>query len=171
MKLIKPTVELMKAYIEFIHEFHAAGEEHVHGVGGIDIDNFEESVCKELGYAKGIGLPENCVPSNTYWFLSQGGIIGTCNLRHQLNDFLKSYGGHVGYSIRPSQRGEGYGTQILRLALEKARTLGIGRVLITCDDDNIASVRVIEKNSGKLADKVNTENSKILTRRYWIDFS
>ena len=93
LKLIDPTVHFENAYLEFIDEFHAAGEERVHGVGGIDIDNFQESVIKELGYAKGIGLPENWVPVNTYWLLNQGKIIGTCNLRHHLNDFLKSYGG------------------------------------------------------------------------------
>jgi predicted acetyltransferase len=71
--------------------------------------------------------------------------------------------------VRPSQQNKGYGTQILRLALEKARGLGIERVLVTCDDGNIPSAHIIEKNGGKLADKVKTEYAENLVRRYWIE--
>jgi predicted acetyltransferase len=82
---------------------------------------------------------------------------------------LKNLGGHIGYSVRPSERQKGYATKMLSLVLKKAQALGITHILITCSDDNIASARVIEKNGGKLADKTKREGSKELTRRYWID--
>ncbi|TFG47244.1 MAG: GNAT family N-acetyltransferase, partial [Candidatus Brocadiia bacterium] len=111
------------------------------------------------------------VPANTYWLICEDRIVGTCNLRHELNDFLKNFGGHVGYSIRPTERGKGYGNLILGLSLEKARDLGIKRVLVTCDDNNIASARVIENNGGKLADKIKKDDTEVLLRRYWIDLA
>jgi predicted acetyltransferase len=82
---------------------------------------------------------------------------------------LEKKGGHIGYYIRPSQRGKGYGNLILHLSLEKARELGLKRVLVTCDDNNDASLKTIENNGGKLVDKIKGEGSVVLTRRYWID--
>ena len=123
IKLTEPTVTLEEVYIDFINEYYASGEDHIPGIGGMDIENFEESVRKKLGYAKGIGLPEGWVPCNIYWLICQGCIIGTCELRHRLTEALRNYGGHIGYSICPSQRGKGYGKQMLGLALEKARAL------------------------------------------------
>ena len=109
------------------------------------------------------------MPTSTYWLLCQGRIIGTCDLRHRLTEVLREFGGHIGYAIRPLERGKGYGSQMLGLALEKAQALGIKQVLVTCADNNIASVRVIEKNGGKLADKIPSKKRESLTRRYWID--
>ena len=169
IKLIEPVVELKLEFIAMVEEYHKSKDGDIPGIGGMDIENFEESVHKQLGYPKGIGLPDGWVPCNIYWPICQGRIIGTCELRHQLTEELKSYGGHIGYSVRPSQRGKGYGTGMLDLALEKVRALGIERALVTCDDDNIASARIIEKNGGKLQDKVMNEGQKVLTRRYWID--
>lgn len=126
---------------------------------------------KAKNHVKGIGLPEGWVPASTYWLVCQERIIGTCDLRHRLTEKLRKFGGHIGYSVRPSERGKGYGTQMLALVLEKARALGIKQVLVTCGDNNIASVRVIEKNGGKLADKITLEDREVLTRRYWIDLT
>ena len=70
--------------------------------------------------------------------------------------------------IRPSQRRRGYGTRILALTLDKARLLGLERVLVTCDDDNLGSARIIEKNGGLLASKGLSTSSGVLIRRYWI---
>ena len=169
LKLIEPTVELKSEFFTMVEEYHKSKDVDIPGIGGMGIKNFEESICEQLGYAKGIGLPKGWVPCNIYWPICQGRIIGTCELRHRLTKELRNYGGHIGYSIRPSQRNKGYGTKMLALALEKARMLGIEQVLITCGDDNIASVRIIEKNGGKLEDKIPLENREVLTRRYWID--
>jgi len=171
IKLIKPTLELESEFFAMVEEFKAEGKDIIEGIGSIDIENFKDSVKQAKEHIKGIGLPEGWVPASTYWLICQNRIIGTCNLRHELNDFLREFGGHVGYSIRPSERGKGLGTLMLGLLLEKAKGLGIERLLATCDDNNIASARVIEKNGGKLTDKVAKDNSEVLIRRYWIDLA
>ncbi|MHC5061982.1 MAG: GNAT family N-acetyltransferase, partial [Planctomycetota bacterium] len=145
VRLIEPCVKLETEFLAMVEEFNTEGSDIINGIGSIDKDDFEDSVRRAKDHAYGIGLPQGWVPASTYWLICQGRIIGTCNLRHELNDFLREYGGHIGYSIRPSQRGKGYGSQMLTLALEKALELGIKQVLVTCDDNNIASARVIEK--------------------------
>ncbi len=120
----------------------------------------------------GINLKPGRVPSTTIWLVDGDRFIGTTNIRHRLNSFLQSYGGHIGYGVRYSECNKGYATQLLAKALEYSRdVLKLDRVLVTCDDDNLASARVIEKNRGILEDKrVNhLETGTVLTRRYWID--
>ena len=120
----------------------------------------------------GIGLPEGYVPATTLWLVDGGKVIGRVNIRHALTDHLLQYGGHIGYTIRPSEQGKGYGKLQLALALDYCRdSLGLKRVLVTCNDDNIRSARTIEANGGVLENKVeNFEfGRKVLTRRYWID--
>lgn len=96
-----------------------------------------------------------------------GRLVGTLQLRHRLNDYLLRMGGHIGYSVRPSERRRGYAKEMLRLALRRCRAMGIGRVLITCDKKNIASCRTILSAGGRLENEV-SEGERI-TRRYWID--
>ena len=82
---------------------------------------------------------------------------------------LRDFGGHVGYGVRPSERGKGYATRMLVMALDKARQLGLKRVLITCDKDNLASARVIQKNGGVLGSESYSPQGGRVTQRYWID--
>ena len=108
------------------------------------------------------------VPASHYWLVgAHQRYLGDVNIRHHLNDALRRFGGHIGYRIRPSERGNGYGTLICRLGIAKARALHIGDILITCDDDNIASCKIIEANGGDLRDKIDNGRG-VLTRRYWI---
>ena len=93
--------------------------------------------------------------------------LGAVNIRHYLNDGLLQSGGHIGDGIRPSERGKGYGTLIVRLALEECKKLGIYRVLMTCDKDNIASAKTIVKNGGVLEDEFVNEDGET-EQRYWI---
>lgn len=95
-------------------------------------------------------------------------IVGMVNLRHTLNDFLLHEGGHIGYSIRPSQRRQGYATQALALMLGVCAGLGLHRVLVTCNADNTASARTIQKNGGVLED-ARTAGDGRLVQRYWIN--
>ena len=171
MKLIEPTLELESEFFAVVEEFKTEGRDIINGIGSIEVENFTDSVQKAKNHVKGIGLPEGWVPASTYWLICQNRIVGTCNLRHELNDFLREFGGHVGFSVRPSERGKGYGTQMLELLLEKAQELGIERVLVTCDDNNIASAQVIEKNGGKLENEVVSKDSGQMVLRYWIDLT
>ena len=95
-------------------------------------------------------------------------IVGMLNFRKELNDYLLNYIGHIGYSVAPSRRLQGFGTKILKLALEEAKEYGLQQVLVTCTDDNIASAKVIENNGGVLEDKRVDPGDQKLTRRYWI---
>ncbi len=108
------------------------------------------------------------VPATHYWLIVNGDCYaGDLDLRHQLNPSLQRFGGHIGYQIRPSMRRRGYGTLLCRLGIEAARQHGIGDILITCDDNNIGSYKIIEANGGILQDKVDNQRG-VLTRRYWI---
>ena len=108
------------------------------------------------------------VPGSRFWLIgADQRYLGDVDLRHHLNEALQRFGGHIGYKIRPSERRKGYGSLICRLGIEEARKLGIGDILITCDDDNIASRRIIEANGGQLQDIIDN-GRMVLTRRYWV---
>ena len=108
------------------------------------------------------------VPATQFWLIVDGDCYaGDLDLRHCLNAALHRYGGHIGYKIRPSMRRLGYGELICKLGIEQARKRGIGDILITCDDDNEGSYKIIEANGGVLKDRVEN-NRPALTRRYWI---
>lgn len=117
---------------------------------------------------RGERLPPDHVPSTFLFAFVATRIVGRVSIRHSLNAFLERVGGHIGYVVVPEFRRQGHATEILRQSLEIARrTLGIRRVLVTCDDDNIGSIRTIEKNGGILENIVRgPEKPK---RRYWIE--
>jgi len=108
------------------------------------------------------------VPASRFWLIGDANrYLGDVDVRHCLNEALCRFGGHIGYNIRPSERRKGYGRLICRLGILEARKLGISDILITCDDDNIASCKVIEANGGRLQDRIDN-GREVLTRRYWI---
>lgn len=120
--------------------------------------------------ARGEGIPPGHVPSTFLFAFDGPRIVGRVMIRHELNDFLRHVGGHIGYIVVPEFRRRGYATGILRHALVFARQrLGLTRVLVTCDDDNIGSIRTIEKNGGTLEDIVSGPDLDTPKRRYWID--
>ena len=114
-------------------------------------------------------VPKGLVPSSTYLGVREKDnyIVGMIDIRHYLNEYLTQAGGHIGYGVRKTERNKGYAKQMLKLALEKCKELKIKKVLITCDEDNIASEKVILSANAKLEDirNVNGENKK----RFWID--
>lgn len=110
------------------------------------------------------------VPSNTYLAVRQWDdkVVGVIDIRHHINHpVLSTWGGHCGYSVRPSERGNGYAKEILNLGLTKARELGLTKMLITCDKDNRASEKVILANGGVYDTTITHDNS--LVKRYWIE--
>ena len=120
---------------------------------------------------QGINLPSAQHVPETFLFAFAGSrIVGCTAIRHSLNDYLERVGGHIGYVVVPEFRRQGYATAILHLSLRIAREKcdGVHRVLVTCDDDNIGSIRTIEKNGGILESVVSGEDQQ-LKRRYWID--
>ena len=109
------------------------------------------------------------MPENTFWLVLNSRILGRSKLRHWLTPELEHEGGHIGYDIRPSERRKGYGTLILELTLKRAKSLGFGRVLLTCDTDNVASARIIEKNGGKHSGQAVSNRSGKPISQYWIE--
>ncbi len=111
------------------------------------------------------------VPASTYMVLSEEGdnkeIIGMLDIRHRLNEHLEKFSGHVSYSIAKEFRNQGYATEMLRQALDICQVYGIDDVLVTCDKQNPAGIKTIEKNNGKFEDEID-RGDKIINR-YWID--
>jgi predicted acetyltransferase len=125
------------------------------------------------GYEKdgtGKNLAPGRVPETFLVAEVEGEIVGRVSIRHKLNEYLRNFGGHIGFVIRPKFRNKGYATEILTLALEISRNLGLTRVLVTCDDMNVASATVIERCGGVLENRVQKEPG-ILMRRYWISLN
>jgi predicted acetyltransferase len=114
-------------------------------------------------------LPEGYVPATFLVADVEGEIVGRSSIRHGLNAFLEREGGHIGFGVRPAYRKRGYATAILQQSLVVARAVEINRVLVTCDDDNVASASVIERCGGVLDSVVEAEAGGIPIRRYWIN--
>jgi len=121
-------------------------------------------------WSRGVGLTEGRVPVTECWLIRDGrDVVAVSGLRHRLTPHLEHEGGHIGYGVRPSQRRKGYGTAVCRLTLQKARAMGMTRVLITCDTDNVASARIIETNGGALENRVIARETGKMKNRYWIN--
>jgi len=116
---------------------------------------------------KGIRVPDGIVPYTMLFGFVENEIIGGLILRHSLNNFLLSYGGHIGYGVLPKHRGHSYARKMLTLAHSHVEFHKISRLLIICDDDNINSIKIIEAFDAVLENKVVCQSEKLL-RRYWI---
>jgi predicted acetyltransferase len=121
-------------------------------------------------YRAGRGLPPDVAPSSFLFAFDDGRIVGRASLRHALVPPLGDVAGHIGYAVLPAFRNRGFATTILRDTVRYAHAeLGLARVLVTCDDDNAASIRVIGKCGGVLADILDDVALRRPKRRYWID--
>jgi predicted acetyltransferase len=174
MELVLPTVVYKDSFIEGVKEFQA---DHSFPLQARDYDalsipelesDFGTYVEKKKSESRGENLPKGYVPATTFWLVDNGEFIGVVNVRHILSESLERWFGHVGYHIRPSKRKMGYGTHALALALPKARELGINRILITCDETNIASRKIIEKNGGVFENAEPNPSTGTDKLRFWI---
>jgi predicted acetyltransferase len=171
--LARPDVALAASWAETVGEFHAAGEQHIHGAGLWELDTLDvtEEGCRTvvahlLAQADpATPMPEGKVHCSYFWITDgpDRDVVGFLALRHSLNEWLLNEGGHIGYGVRPSRRRQGHASRALALALDEAAALGIERALVTCDDDNLGSRGTIERCGGVYED---TRNGKL---RYWID--
>lgn len=118
--------------------------------------------------ARGEDVPVGFVPASFYVGVVGDTVVGRVSLRHELNAFLAKVGGHIGYGVRPSQRGRGYATEMLRQTIPLCAARGISRALITCDVDNTASQRVIERCGGVLESVTADPELAVQKRRYWL---
>lgn len=170
--LVEPHTYLHGAFQDMAADFSAAGETRYDDFLTISLGQFSTYVANLHKSANGQDLVPGHVPQSTFWLAAEADILlGTIRIRQRLNEQLSHEGGHIGYGIRPSFRRRGLGTMQLRLALPKALALGLTRLLVTCDTDNIASARIIEKNGGELENQVISHSSGKLVSRYWITLS
>lgn len=117
----------------------------------------------------GVDLPADFVPSTLVVADVGGVIVGRASIRHELSsEFLAREGGHIGYCVLAEHRRRGYATEILRQSLVIARSVGVDRALVTCDDDNIGSATVIERCGGVFESLTAGRDSRVPKRRYWI---
>ena len=119
------------------------------------------------GGEDGRDLPQGFVANADLVADVDGVVVGRASLRFELNEFLRTLGGHIGYAVRPQFRRRGYATEILRQSVDLLGARGISPVLVTCDDDNLASAKVIEANGGVL-ESVVPGVADMPKRRYWI---
>ena len=164
MELRRPTLADKEAILEMMAEFEQT--QSAHNGGFWDTENFDYEEWLETSHNKemGINLPENRVPSIQFVsFDDVGRALGFLNLRLRLNEGLLNYAGHIGYSIRPSERGKGYAKEALRQGLQVAKEKNIKKALVTCSVKNPASRAVILANGGLIEDIRNG------VERYWID--
>ena len=167
--LVKPDLSYADEIIKYKEE-SLAESPVINGSAGLDrfssievwLEELKKRSCEDT-------VPKGLVPSSTYLAVREKDnyIVGMIDIRHYLNEYLTQAGGHIGYGVRKTERNKGYAKQMLKLALEKCKELKIKKVLITCDEDNIASEKVILSANAKLEDirNVDGENKK----RFWID--
>ncbi len=171
LKLLKPNKSFENQAKEYIQEF-IDNESDINGTGGLDsfVDKYDEWLIKLDNDLDINNIKPGRVPASTYFLIREldGKLIGMMSIRHELNDYLLKFGGHIGYSIRPTERRKGYATKLLRLGLEKCIDLGINKVLLTCDKLNIASAKTIQKNNGVLENEIFNIDSNEVFQRYWI---
>jgi len=170
LKLVRPCTELEDTFMAMVAESLAAGEPYYRDVAELARRGFAAYVRRMRDWAEGKHLPAGHVPCDALWLVLDGAhVVGESRLRHRLSRYLRREGGHIGYNIRVSERRKGYGTRILALTLTHAKARGLRRVLVTCDTENVASARIIEKNGGVLQNRVISRRTNKSVNRYWID--
>ncbi|MEW1963064.1 GNAT family N-acetyltransferase [Microbacterium sp. NPDC077644] len=171
--LTRPTADLYDSWAAAVDEF---GGIHIDGSGmtaptDSERGTFDELLAKAEELADtSIPAPDGRVHNDLFWITDDGEVVGFVSFRHELNEWLRHFGGHIGYSVRPTRRRQGYARAGLALALDHARELGLESVMLTCDDDNAGSYRTIEGAGGVLQDVVDAaEQGHPRLRRYWIE--
>ena len=165
LKLIKLTSEYKPQLFDMMDEWTAVGESIIpYAIRRLDYHNFEYY----LEHLEVKDDSEGLVPDSTYFCLDieRNRFVGAVNIRHYLNERLLLNGGHIGDGVRPSERRKGVATQMIGLALEECRKLGIDRVLMVCDNRNVGSAKSIINNGGVLENEIVVDGN--VEQRYWI---
>lgn len=172
MKVIKPEEKYLQSYYEACVETWG----HVHDNYIIhnpkEFDDWKNHIFQDYENSeKGINLPEDYVPSTTYWIVDNEEYIGTINFRQKLNDWLKTYGGHAGFFIRLSKRKQNYAIKAVKFIFQLAKELKINPLLLTCEEDNIASQHIFAHFKAEKIenDTVILRNHQTKVRRYYFN--
>lgn len=174
MKLVFPNLSYKEKAIEYIKEFYKYDSE-INGSGGLDRflkeSTYEAWLKKVISDLDIANIPESRVPALTYFYVREEDekIVGMINIRLALNDFLRAEGGHIGYSIRPTERRKHYATEMLTAALKVCDVIGIEEVLVSCDKNNPASAGVIKNCGGILKHESYSETFDEIVQMYVIN--
>lgn len=174
-KLSRPTVGVHQSFVAAMAEFRAEGRGSAEdrSMIGSELREFSRHWSTPAGFASYVDWlrnqsledsprPDGHVPSTTLWWTQDDAYLGRLAIRHRLTPYLRDFGGHIGYDVRPTARRQGHATAMLAAALSVAYHLDITSALVTCDVDNVASRRVIERNGGIFADQ---RSEKL---RFWV---
>ena len=168
--LIRPTSEYASQLAEYRQEFLDAGGS-MDGCG--PLRRFEDpeeyiQLCKDYEDPKTV--PSHLIPSTQFLFVRKrdNRLVGMIQVRHCFNDFLEKYAGHIGYSVRPSERCKGYAKKMLKMTLPFCQEIGINNVLISCIDGNIGSEKTILANGGVFESMAHEPNGDRDLKRFWI---
>lgn len=169
--LIKPDIRYRDSYVAAMREglhLEPAREEDI----VLAEKDFDAYIAKRSDLSRPVTLPDgqkvDRLPQTDLWLVDGRKFIGMASVRPQLNEYLKKRGGNIGYAVRKSERRKGYGRQILKLALPYIKSLGLEKILVTCHDQNLGSIRIIEETGGVLQDTIEIKGLPIPERRYWI---
>lgn len=168
--LIKPTREHAAQIAAYREEFLLSSSS-MDGTGSLRrIEDPLEWLAHIEAYARVETLPAGRVPATQFLYVRESDrtVVGMIQVRHCFNEYLEKYGGHIGYSICPSERRKGYAKRMLRDCLPFCRELGLKKVLITCDEDNEGSRRTILANGGIYESTVFEPEENMRIQRYWI---
>ncbi len=169
IKLTRPSLQYKDTFINGLKEYQAEG-----GFPTVDAEerrtNFAEYVERlAQEFKDGRNEGEEKSHMEHLWLVDGDRYIGTVLLRHQLDSSSRNIGGNISYEIRPTERRKGYGTEILKLSLLEAKEIGLEKVLLTCDEDNIASKKIILKNGGVEDEPYFEGGMRVKKLRFWID--
>ncbi len=168
LRFVAPDPSMRQEIADYRREFLADGSS-LDGCGSLarmeDPDEWFRQV-KDLSDEKTV--PQGWVRSTQFILLRENRVLGALQVRHAFNDFLRLYGGHIGYSVRPGERRKGYATLMLQRALPFCRGIGLSKVLITCLKDNEGSRRAILHNGGVYESTVTIPRENLPLERYWI---
>lgn len=164
MELILPSEKYKNSYLEYIEEL--GDEERYPFPMDFDCSDFRKMLAKINDFAEGTNLPSGYVQSSTFWLVDSGELIGVTNIRHRLNKEIEHCGGHIGLGVRPSYRAKGYGSQLMKLSIEKLNDIGVSTIHIHCYKGNIASAKAIISNGGTLKSELSLGNK--IVQRYLV---
>lgn len=167
-KLLDPSPDEREAFVGMARDWLDHGNDRYR----LALEDFDAYLARVYRFRDPAQVPAGWVPGTEFWLQGDAGEIVACvRLRFWLSPALELEGGHIGYDVRPSSRGRGYGTAALRLALPEALRRGIERVRLTADADNLPSIKIIERNGGVLAGEATSERTGKPIKQYWIELS
>lgn len=162
--LALPSKDYQNSFEKYVTAYKNINDKHYYEMYKKALANFDEYINELDKLSKGINLPLGCVTTSTFWLIDNDDVVGVTRIRHQEVETA----GNIGYDISSLYRNKGYGTEILKLALEKAKEIGLKDVIVTCALNNTASKKIIEKNNGTLLEIVFDEEDNEELYKYRI---